>query len=249
MKYLKKVVLSLIATAVSATASAAPIVLEWVQTGFGTGTYQNSVGNPVTVSGDGLANGGRIVLADSSLLSQNISYSVSTRGSIPAPFTPPISEISFNSVNPNSGNRIRNLTFGIPGVGLPSTPSASFSCPYQVVVPPSGVVSAQEAYCNAEVNLVRDSSQPNRYYGSVSTGNGSDYRPDSIANGFMLNSGYPLQSGGASYFLPVAGGFSRVTVPISGYWQQVLPPTNVPLPSALILLLTGLGLFAVKRRN
>jgi hypothetical protein len=248
MKYLEKVVLSLITTAVSATASAAPIVLEWVQTGFGTGTYLNSVGNPVTVSGNGVANGGRIILADASLLSQNISYSVSTRFSIPAPFTPPISEISFNSASTTNG-RIRNFTFGIPGIGLPSTPSASISCPYLVGTAPSGGILPQDDYCQASIELVRDASQPNRYYGSVSTGYGSPFRPDAIANDFGVSSGNALQSGSAFYFVPIAGGFSRVQVPISGYWQQVLPPANVPVPSALLLLLTGLGLFAVKRRN
>jgi hypothetical protein len=248
MKFLNKIALGMIASVVSATSSAAPIVLEWVQTGFGTGTYLNSVGNPVTVSGDGVANGGRIVLSDSSLLSQNFSYSVSTRFSIPVAISPPISEVSFNSASTTNG-RIRNFTFGIPEAGLPSSASASFSCPYLVVTPPSGGVVGQDDYCQASVDLVRDVSQPNRYYGIVSTGYGSLTRPDAIANDFIVNSGNPLQLGSGSYFLPVGGGFTRVQVPISGYWQQVLPPTNVPLPSALLLLLTGLGLFAVKRRS
>jgi hypothetical protein len=58
----------MLATAVCLTATAAPVVLEWVQTGSGTASYTTANGVQ-TVSSDGAANDGRIILADSRLLS------------------------------------------------------------------------------------------------------------------------------------------------------------------------------------
>jgi hypothetical protein len=248
MKSKNKLIAGFLGMAVSATASAAPVVLEWIQTASGTATYLNSRFDPVTVSSAGIATGGRIVLADQSFLSSNISLGVTTQYGVPATLIPPIIEISFNSDRATTGRDPRTFTYGIPSLG--TAPSSNpVNCPYLVDLAPSSSGGLrQDAYCEANINLVRDVTHGNRFYGVVSTGF-STPTGGTLGSLFILDSGNPLRSGSVLYIIPGGGSDYRVTVPISGYWQQVLPPTNVPLPSALFLLLTGLGLLAVKLRK
>jgi hypothetical protein len=245
MNALNKAAIGILATAVCLTATAAPVVLEWVQTGSGTASYTTANGVQ-TVSSDGVADGGRIILADSSVLTQSISYNVTTQFGIPASVTTPIIEISFDSVSTSNG-RIRTFTFGNPAAGVPD-PAGPINCPYLVgTTSPSGGLLQQDAYCEASVSLVRDVTQANRFYGYVSTGY-STPNFGTAGNQFNVNSGNPIQTGNVFYVVPNGGSFSAVTIPLNGYWQQVLPTAGVPLPSALLLLLTGLGLLAFKRR-
>ena len=122
-------------------------------------------------------------------------------------------------------------------------------CSYLVDPAPStsgGI--GKNRWCEASVNLVKDATQANRYYGTVSTGNSTN-TGSTIDNTSILRSGNSLQPGSIFYIIPGGGSDYPVTIPISGYWQKVFPSTNVPIPSALLLMLTGLGLLGVTRRK
>jgi hypothetical protein len=218
-------------------------VLEWVQTSSGIGSYtipSFPVDIVVPVSSAQITNG-RIVLADESLLAQTISISANTRSPVPSTFTPPILEIS--------GTRFSGAFMGFStyAFGMESSNGAipSVSCPYfreSSTNPALGFIA-----CEASINLVRDASEPNRFYGSVSTASG--IRPSTDETRSTLRSGSPSQAGAIVYMQPVLAGYTQVSVPIGGYWQLASAPTNVPLPSAFLLMVTGLSLLAVARRR
>jgi hypothetical protein len=241
-------VLGLVATLFSASASSAPVVLEWVQTSSGSVTYTNVSGPQfpdVTFSSAALARNGRIILAEESFLTSTISLSQTTQYGVAASRVFPILEISFDSDFATSGFRPRDLTFGVPALGVPAI-AGPITCP--VLIDPAPATSGgiqQNPYCEASVGLTRDATFTNRYYGSVS----STVRLPNDEISLSITSGNAINPGVARYLTPAGPGAYRVVVPIDGYWQQVFPSSNVPLPSALMLMLTGLGLFAATKRK
>jgi hypothetical protein len=134
--------------AVSIPASAAPVVLEWVQTSSGTATYGPPLLSEITVSSAPITNG-RIVLADESLLSQNISVSANSRLGVAATFKPSILEISGTTLKD-----FNTFTFDLVMQELLGS-----QCSYLVDPAPStsgGI--GKNRWCEASVNLVKGKS-------------------------------------------------------------------------------------------
>jgi hypothetical protein len=208
------------------TAKAAPVTLEWVTTSSSTSSVTYgcegcfNLGQPFAQTRTGTSAGisASFMLADASLLDQQ-TLTFSNQGFKVASNSIIVAAVSATEQFVNAG-LLDDGSIGISNTCFIGSRSRT----------------SDPGLCSVSAVLARDTSNVNRYFGSLS------FKASSNTSGITVGADQ------LTWFGPASTASAVNSLALGGYWQ-VVGANNIPLPSGFVLLVSGLGLlFAMRRR-